>query len=664
MIINEITLTDFRAFAGKQTLPLNPVDDQKPIILFGGLNGTGKTSTLMAIKLAFLGKDSLERNISKKEYEAFLVSCIHRNSASVIPKRQASVSLVFTLPSSESFDEYRITREWAIEPNQKVIESLSISQDGLILEELSSEQCQSFLNDIIPPGVANLLFFDGEKISELAEDTNGLALGDSIKKLIGVDLLDTLNTDLKSIQRRVLKRSGDKIISLKIEELENELKNTRRKIQKARLDINDKTVIHNEIKAEEFEQNQHLQSRGGAWADAREVFLQEEASLRAKIDSLESKLREIISTNLPLGLAPSFTKKVIDTLSNENAIQTQRKVNILLSQKMSKTKKGLLALHGPSEVEKIVDIIEKNLFIKLDDTKLVHDISESQISHFNSSLISAEDSIHKAQSISIELDKLNENLERLEHNINRAPDEEALAILKTKIESIALKKYEQSSKIIQAKSSLKSLLNDAISITFELRKLNNELNKSLDDNRVVDLCSRSSSVISKFAKSVTARKVVELETELKFSYSRLSRKKTLIPTPKIDPETFNIYLYDNGGSEINKQEMSAGEKQIFAIAMLEALGKVSGKELPVIIDTPLGRLDSHHREKILLEYFPKASHQVIILSTDTEINEDYQKQLSNHISHSIKLDYSEESKSTVVSNGYFWNDEQKKAALL
>ena len=76
--------------------------------------------------------------------------------------------------------------------------------------------------------------------------------------------------------------------------------------------------------------------------------------------------------------------------------------------------------------------------------------------------------------------------------------------------------------------------------------------------------------------------------------------------------------------------------------------------MPIIIDTPLGRLDSKHRRKLVENYFPTASHQVIILSTDTEIDEAFHKSLFDHISHTIKLDYEESVASTIVNEGYFW----------
>jgi hypothetical protein len=111
-------------------------------------------------------------------------------------------------------------------------------------------------------------------------------------------------------------------------------------------------------------------------------------------------------------------------------------------------------------------------------------------------------------------------------------------------------------------------------------------------------------------------------------FSRLARKEDLIVDALIDDATFEVTLVGKDGARIPKQSLSAGEKQIYAIAMLEALAKTSGRSLPIIIDTPLGRLDGPHRKKLVNHYFPRASHQVIILSTDTEVDQNFYRDLS------------------------------------
>ena len=123
-------------------------------------------------------------------------------------------------------------------------------------------------------------------------------------------------------------------------------------------------------------------------------------------------------------------------------------------------------------------------------------------------------------------------------------------------------------------------------------------------------------------------------------------------------------LYDKHGKPLPKAQLSAGEKQIYSIAMLWALAKVSGRPLPVIVDTPLARLDSDHRRLLIEEYFPTASHQVLILSTDTEVDQSYFSHLRRSISHAYHLEFDSVENTTMITDGYFWktNDETYAAA--
>ena len=121
----------------------------------------------------------------------------------------------------------------------------------------------------------------------------------------------------------------------------------------------------------------------------------------------------------------------------------------------------------------------------------------------------------------------------------------------------------------------------------------------------------------------------------------------------MDPETLDMKYLDEDGKEVLKDSLSAGEKQLMVIAILWALALCSKKKLPVIIDTPLSRLDSQHRSSIITTYFPNASDQTIILSTDTEIDHNYYNMMKDSIGDEFILVYSEETKSTTVKKGYF-----------
>ena len=128
---------------------------------------------------------------------------------------------------------------------------------------------------------------------------------------------------------------------------------------------------------------------------------------------------------------------------------------------------------------------------------------------------------------------------------------------------------------------------------------------------------------------------------------------------RINPENFKIELIDKLGNTVNKKRISSGEKQIYAFSMLESLGKVSGRSLPFIVDTPLGRLDSNHRTRLVENFFPKIGEQVIVLSTDTEVDVEFYEALSPHIGKSYEIVYNESEGSSSVDSGYFWSQHKE-----
>ena len=112
-------------------------------------------------------------------------------------------------------------------------------------------------------------------------------------------------------------------------------------------------------------------------------------------------------------------------------------------------------------------------------------------------------------------------------------------------------------------------------------------------------------------------------------------------------------LHDPSGAVVPFQILSAGERQLLATSILWGLAKVSGRPVPLVIDTPLGRLDSHHRTHLVERYFPAASHQVILLSTDEEIVGKYQKIIEGHVGKKFLLQFDQSKSSSAISEDYF-----------
>jgi DNA sulfur modification protein DndD len=200
--------------------------------------------------------------------------------------------------------------------------------------------------------------------------------------------------------------------------------------------------------------------------------------------------------------------------------------------------------------------------------------------------------------------------------------------------------------IIQAIDKARKELVDYSQLTF----------KYLNDEHILKAIATVQKKLKTFKERLKLRKLNQLETLVTQCFLYLLHKSNLVHRVEIDTESFTLSLFDSAGQAVPKHRLSAGEKQLLAIALLWGLARASGRQLPVAIDTPLGRLDSSHRNNLVEKYFPQASHQVLVLSTDTEIREAEVERLrsSNAISREYMLHYDSKQHQTQVKPGYFW----------
>src|SRR5690348_10201548 len=165
MILTQLTLIDFGSYSGKQTIALSPRKGRN-VILFGGKNGAGKSTLLEAIRLCFYGQTAYPEMGSRQRYEAHLLSKIHSNPTALIQPTFASIAIDFQFGEADGLHTFTVTRSWERTPAERLIETFDVERDGKQLEEVSADHWQEFIRDLLPPGVSQLFFFDGEKIQQ------------------------------------------------------------------------------------------------------------------------------------------------------------------------------------------------------------------------------------------------------------------------------------------------------------------------------------------------------------------------------------------------------------------------------------------------------------------------------------------------------------------
>ncbi|ABC33659.1 ATPase involved in DNA repair [Hahella chejuensis KCTC 2396] len=661
MILKSLYLQNFGVFQGSfddNHVDLEPrvkYNRKRPIILFGGLNGAGKTTTLTAIRLALYGKQSLGRSVSVQIYHQFLVDAIHKPKGKVLAPNTAGIKLDFNFGRQGEVIDYTVERVWTVR-GKSVFENVEIYQNDEHLKSLTDHQKQAFLNELIPIGVADLFFFDGEKIADLAEDNNNSALADAINRLLGLDIIDRLKADLGVYLRD---RKRDKLpsaIQKEMEALENSYKSLYSKYQSQLADIEALRIESTELETTKERLNQIINDLGGAWASNRQEAETKEKMLRAKRNELQVQIRNLIADAAPLALATNQIAALLKQLTDEQQSKRQLVLQVELRKQLNKIQSALIKSLGKEHKKAIETSIEESLPAATSiDTNIIHDISDSEFNRLNHLITKVvPEQQAKVKALSSELEEVEEELAHVGLNISRAPDERRISNFVSELGEIENSLGQRQVEIKQRTEAAKATLREAMDSLRKLREKEKEFGNVTNLDQAVTLADRTRGLLESFSSKSRETRINTLEQEFIKSFAKLARKDDLMITAKIDPETFSVSLIDGTGHIIDKKKLSAGEKQIYAIAMLEALGRTSGRNLPIIIDTPLGRLDSHHRENLVKNYFPTASHQVLILSTDTEVDEDFYKELSPEISHAFEVAYDPEAGSSVYYEGYFW----------
>ena len=659
MILNTLKLGNFRVYRGDHEIDLRPEEPsgKKPIILFGGLNGAGKTSILTAVRLTLYGRRILGAKVPSDEYHRYLSDCIHKPTGSERTPNSAYVRLNFSDSRGGHQHEYDVVRSWFRDTSGAVTENLQITRDEEVLSHLSHDQAQSFLNDLIPLGIADLFFFDGEKIADLAESKGNAALADAIQRLLGLDLVNKLRADLAVYIRNHSKGRLPEAIRLEAEALETEYNSHYIAYQyelEAKESLEDQ--LHN-LRADIAQVEQKIEAHGGAWYESQTAERERMERLLTEQESIKSRIRSLKGSLYPLALAPTALSSLLSQLDAESNYRKQKVTHQEAIRQVRALRRELAdAMQGK---ESLLDqAIEKAFGKNLKPPKkveIVHDLSGSEIEQLRHQItVEAPKQKQEVNELEKRLDGLRYEISECATNLERVPDEQRIKPLYEQLTEAQLKQGRLNSRIAERRENAKRELRAAMDCIRKLRKLEAEHQHQSDNDHAINMAKSVREMLTSYSNRAKISKVHQLEYHFGESFQRLARKNHYGLTPRIDPNTFSVELAYNDGRTLDREQLSAGEKQIFATAMLEALGKASGRRLPIIIDTPLGRLDSKHRAKIMENYFPKASHQVVLLSTDTEIKIGQAPSIFKEaVSKTYTLAFSNETGETSFMENYF-----------
>ncbi len=645
MIINRLTMHNFGVYAGTNNFEFT---HNKPIALIGGMNGRGKTTFLEAILLSLYGANSIAYKESKyKSYNQYLRSYVNKNHWS----QSSYIELEFSLNNGID-DVYLVRREWnALSKITK--EVISVEKDG-VYSEFLTKNWSLFVENILPSALSSFYFFDGEKIAEMAVAETDDQMKESIRAMLGITVLDVLKNDLGRSMRRIGKKGKDDKTGVRLERLRGERDHAVSELERIDESISSVTERVDGIKASLEELHKKYELQGGAILEQRQELIQKRAKIQTDSAQNSEALSGMAATELPLFLV----KDLIGVIK----LQAEDEHNdFIMRQALEQIDTYLLdfSAEHPDAIganRAFVDFVRQRT--EIDASPRIFEMSDHALFQMNELVESnLQRTVEHTRSLFKEKKDLNKQLDEVDSYLTLDINEKELTTI---YEQIKIKETE----LVKARVDLSKLQQDRSSVNAVVIAKSAEYNRDVetylqkmelqdDADRMLKYSNIALRIADAYTFELQRRKTGKLGKTITECYKKLANKKNMIKEIVMDPETLDIQYLDENGSKVLKESLSAGEKQLMVIAILWALALCSKKKLPVIIDTPLSRLDSQHRTSIITTYFPSASDQTIILSTDTEIDHNYYNMMKDSIGDEFLLVYSEETKSTTVKKGYF-----------
>jgi DNA sulfur modification protein DndD len=650
MLFERLRIENLGVFRGEHSLNLLPTDPSRPIVLVGALNGSGKTTFIEALQLALYGKRA---GYGWRGVGAYVEYLSHLRNRHAEPSAHTTAEITLRLADGRRL---RVCRQWVFGKSQPR-ESLAVFLNDSKEPDLAlSDGWDEEVERLLPARLSELFFFDGERIEKLADPAQSAdVLRAAVASLLGLDLVDHLAADIEILevrQRQKLLSDGDKAGLEKLsseyaqllqrrENLFQEKSSVASKIDRARLDYD--SVCRK------------LQNQGGDRFKQREQLVRDQATAASKCSNLHERLRLQASGALPLRLLGSQLLTLRQHCANDRSSTDPFSASAVRNH-IDKFQAWVKRKKFPAKItSELIDYTSTaRRALPESDEGSTQRHSQRLLTLLDTLLNSTLASAAQTTSTLIgELDTSTEQLHALEERLAAVPEQEQLAtLLKAQGagEAAVTNLTTTMSRLTQELATVDKLLIEARN---ERSDLLSKVSESGEAARISEYCARAAKTLSHFRATLVQHRREQLEQLILEAFQLLTRKSDLVGRVVLDNETMAVQLLTPDSQPLMTQQLSAGERQLLAVAMLWGLARASGRPVPVVIDTPLGRLDGEHRRSLVERYFPDASHQVILLSTDQEVDADFSNLLEDSVAHRYLIGYDEVRQSSSFSSGYF-----------
>lgn len=709
MKINKIVLYNFNSYEGVNELDFSNTDQNKNIILIGGKNGAGKTSLFTAIKIALYGPLAFGYVGVNPRYITKIKDCIN-SKAFQNDKVESYVQITISLMVEREIREYEITREWDYS-KQKLVENYYVRESEKLLDEQDVSYFQNFLQGLIPPDLFEFFLFDGEEVGSIfSTSTYNSYVRNAVYTLCGLDIFEIIRKRTTGYIGKAKTEDETRLfeeyekVRKKVEELQQELDM-----------LNEEIAINLEaleqVETDLIELETAFKNAGGITEIERKRLAEEVVEAERVKAETSAKLKIFIEGLMPFFIVNEFTGRISKQLDFEE----KGEIFSYIQQKLNRN--DIVEVLAGGAAETTVDALMDMLLTKfkpegfVNNSDRIHDLSKEDAGRVNA-IISSLDNFDINDMIQIVKQKqaAAERTMEINKSLKSAMTDDDAAKFAERENKLLKRKEEISRKLYIGRArqeELSCLINE---MTVQRERMWQNVKSNAQSKHVFHLSKGLSNMMETLLSQKTISIKRQLEKLIVSNLQHIYRKNNLITHIEIDEDfQFNLYqdaeysaveltnlmqnlgkddfafvigiqgqelLYKryfvNNMSELQKalsvdysesivlyknidlNRLSKGERQIFILSLYWAIIELSGQDIPFIIDTPYARIDANHRKEISEKFFPNISKQVIILSTDEEINEEYYEIIKPYISREYLLINDENQNRTSIEKHYFF----------
>lgn len=674
MIFKEIRITNLFSYHGEQVFNLPTPTTERPLVLISGRNGFGKTSFINSVKLLFLGTSSeMLRNVTvgadiKLRQNTYLLG-YGREWRGVFNRRareeaNADNRYGIRIVWEEDQGEVIAERFWTLTGDEVHhhlrIETGFTTDFGRLIDD--EEQGEEFLERRLPKNIVPFFFYDGEQVQRIAESNREGQLR-QIERLLDISTLDTLQeylqraitgwkqgTQAPEIRARLTELAANKLahearlqtLEAQSDELQADIDNEERTIRRLR------------------RQNDNLRAKSLQRDEPR--LRRELEQTRDDYESACRKLGEALPPAAPLWAAPKLVQQVSARLA-----EAGRDPNQLLSEQIRE-----IAQYFPEQLfdrplhssPPLTDSQKQHYKRKLQN--LFDGLTELPSGGFFSlkageiqALKSRFDYYRQAERERQHLADDLKNASRLRRKLfdcqasldsldNISPEEQAdFKRREEEITQAQKRREDQIRQIGTLEGEEGSLLNQIKDIQAEIARKETERVKGEINSRRIERARQAQRLFDDYKQRLKESRREDIERRVNLRFKSLMNSHSQIDRINVDADFALIYLSADG-QEVGMANISAGMKQLAAQALLWALSEVTNRHVPIIVDTPLARIDRLHQENLLRAYYPHAGGQVIVLPTDSEIDLEKYRLIRPHICAEFRLENADDGEHTRV----------------